>query len=74
MLLNYLRNDPRWEIKLKALKDLHLLAKPGAHLWPPNAIDDIIDFVLDTKQSNILVSALSMVSINVFFQLMYIFL
>ncbi|KAJ8960602.1 hypothetical protein NQ318_013893 [Aromia moschata] len=58
LLLNYLKNDPRWEIKSKALVDLYDLAKPGAHLWPPGAIDDIIDFVLKTKQTRILTPAL----------------
>lgn len=58
LLLNYLKNDPRWEVKLKALEHLYELAKPGAHLWPTGAIDDIVDFVLNTKQTKILTPAL----------------
>lgn len=63
LLLGYLKNDPRWEVKLKALEHLYELAKPGAHLWPPGAIDDIVDFVLSTKQTKILTPALGKITI-----------
>lgn len=59
LLLNYLKNDPRWEIKIKALEHLYELAKPGAHLWPPGSVEDIIDYVLNSNQKRILSPALS---------------
>ncbi|CAH0553711.1 unnamed protein product [Brassicogethes aeneus] len=65
LLLHYLKNDPRWEVKLKAMQDLYELAKPGAHLWPSGSIEDIIDFVLNTKQTQILKPALSVIHILV---------
>ncbi|XP_018575936.1 integrator complex subunit 7 [Anoplophora glabripennis] len=65
LLLSYLKNDPRWEVKLKALEHLYELAKPGAHLWPSGAIDDIVDFVLNTKQTKILTPALGVIQVLV---------
>lgn len=57
--MNYLHNDPRWSVKSKTLQQLHELAKPGAHLWPPGAIDSIVDMALNTKQPRVLSLALS---------------
>lgn len=37
---------------------LHQLAKPGGHLWPPGAIDSIIDTAMESKQPKILSLAL----------------
>ncbi|KAJ8921543.1 hypothetical protein NQ315_003163 [Exocentrus adspersus] len=65
LLLSYLKNDPRWEVKLKALEHLYELAKPGAHLWPLGAIDDIVDFVKGTKQTRILTQALGVIQVLV---------
>lgn len=58
LLLKYLRNDPRWEVKSKCLQYLYKLAKPGAHLWPVGAVDDIIDFALDSVQPRVLTLSL----------------
>jgi hypothetical protein len=58
LLLKYLRNDPRWEVKSKCLQFLYQLAKPGAHLWPPGATDNIIDFTLHAHQPKVLTLAL----------------
>lgn len=41
---------------------LYELARPGAHLWPPGAVDNLIDFVLNTKHVQILTPALSKLS------------
>lgn len=65
LLLNYLKCDPRWEIKLKALQHLYELAKPGAHLWPPGAIDEIINFALNTEQKKILSPSLRVLQVLV---------
>ncbi|XP_057654555.1 integrator complex subunit 7 [Diorhabda carinulata] len=65
LLLNYLKSDPRWEIKLRALQHLYELAKPGAHLWPPGAIDEIINFALNTDQKKILSPSLRVLQVLV---------
>lgn len=58
LLLKYLRTDPRWEVKSKSLQHLYQLAKPGAHLWPPGAIDSIVDMALQTQAPRVLSLAL----------------
>ncbi|KAF7282000.1 hypothetical protein GWI33_003665 [Rhynchophorus ferrugineus] len=65
LLLKYLKNDPRWEVKSKALQHLYELAKPGAHLWPPGAADDLIDYVFNTKWNKILMPGLCVVQVLV---------
>lgn len=60
MLLNYLHKDLRWSVKSKVLVHLHQLAKPGGHLWPPGAVDTIIDTAMETQQPKILSLALGM--------------
>lgn len=45
-------------MKSKALEQLHQLAKPGGHLWPPGAVDSIVDIASDTKQPRVLSLAL----------------
>lgn len=59
LLLNYLKNDARWKVKLKALEHLYDLAKPGAHLWPPGSVEELIEYILETEQKRILIPALS---------------
>lgn len=66
-MLKYLRNDARWEIKSHCLKALYKLAKPGAHLWPAGAIDDFIDFTLQSDQARIVTLALGMKMFEAFF-------
>jgi integrator complex subunit 7 len=63
LLLKYLRNDPRWEVKSKCLQFLYQLAKPGAHLWPPGATDNIIDFTLHAHQPKVLTLALGVIQV-----------
>lgn len=41
-------------MKSNALQQLHKLSKPGGHLWPPGAVDSIIDMALETKQPRVL--------------------
>nr|CAH7751876.1 unnamed protein product [Callosobruchus chinensis] len=65
LLLKYLKNDPRREIKLKALEHLYELAKPGAHLWPPGSVEEIIEYVLNDKQKRLVVPALCVLKILV---------
>ncbi|XP_074033531.1 integrator complex subunit 7 [Leptinotarsa decemlineata] len=65
LLLKYLKNDPRWEVKSKALQHLYELAKPGAHLWPPGSVEDIIDYVLSSNQKKILLPALRVLQVLV---------
>ncbi|KAJ3665781.1 hypothetical protein Zmor_001256 [Zophobas morio] len=63
LLLKYLRNDPRGEVKSKCLQFLYKLAKPGAHLWPPGATDNIIDFALHANKSKLLMLALGVIQV-----------
>ncbi|XP_030755843.1 integrator complex subunit 7 [Sitophilus oryzae] len=65
LLLKYLKNDPRWEVKSKALQHLYELAKPGAHLWPQGAADDLIDYVFNTKWNKILMPGLCVIQVLV---------
>ncbi|XP_050514546.1 integrator complex subunit 7 isoform X1 [Diabrotica virgifera virgifera] len=65
LLLNYLKNDPRWEIKLKALEHLYELAKPGAHLWPPGAVEEIINYALNSNKKKILSPSLRVLQVLV---------
>lgn len=64
-LLEYLRNDPRWEIKAKALEDLRSLAKPGAHLWPQGSVDSLVEMALDTESPKFLMLTLGVVLVIV---------
>lgn len=63
LLLKYLKNDPRWEVKSKALQHLYELAKPGAHIWPPGAVDDLIDYVLSISRNKILMPGLCVIQV-----------
>ncbi|CAH1119366.1 unnamed protein product [Phaedon cochleariae] len=65
LLINYLKNDARWEIKLKALQHLYELAKPGAHLWPPGSVENIIEYVLNSNKKKILRPALRVLQVLV---------
>lgn len=58
LLLDYMRNDARHQVKLESLKHLYLLAKPGAHLWPPKALEDLIDYILNITDKRLLTSGL----------------
>lgn len=58
LLIKYLRNDPRWEVKSRSLQHLHQLAQPGAHLWSPDAIDHIIDINFEINNRHILMLTL----------------
>ncbi|XP_044761796.1 integrator complex subunit 7 [Coccinella septempunctata] len=63
LLIKYLRNDPRWEIKSKCLHYLYQLAKPGSHLWPPGAINEIIDIAETTSKMKILTLTLRVIQV-----------
>ncbi|KAK9871145.1 hypothetical protein WA026_011427 [Henosepilachna vigintioctopunctata] len=63
LLIRYLKTDPRWDIKSKCLLHLFELAKPGAHLWPPGALDEIIDIALNTHKTKILTLALRVIQV-----------
>lgn len=65
LLLKYLKNDPRWEVKSKALQHLYELAKPGAHIWPQGAVDDFIDYVSATNRNKILMPGLCVIQVLV---------
>lgn len=54
LLLQYLRTDARWAVKVQALQGLHLLAGQGAHLWPPGAVEAIVDVALNTPYQKVL--------------------
>lgn len=54
----YLRNDQRWAIKAEALKGLHRLASEGAHLWPQDSVEDIVQVALNTDKNYLLSAAL----------------
>ncbi|ERL84782.1 hypothetical protein D910_02207 [Dendroctonus ponderosae] len=58
LLLKYLKTDPRWEVKSKALQHLYELAIPGAHIWPQGAVDDLIDYVLSRNYTIVICEAL----------------
>lgn len=58
LLVNYLRNDPRWAVKAESLKGLHRLASEGAHLWPQDSIGDIVEVAMSTDKNHLLSSAL----------------
>lgn len=61
--MKYLRNDSRWEVKSKCLHLLYQLAKPGPHLWPAGAIDNIIDFSLCAEKPEVLTLALRVIQV-----------
>ncbi|XP_044259605.1 integrator complex subunit 7 [Tribolium madens] len=63
LLLQYLRKDLGSEVKSKCLQFLYQLAKPGAHLWPPGATNNIIDFTLHTHQPQLLTLALGVIQV-----------
>ncbi|XP_017781296.1 PREDICTED: integrator complex subunit 7 [Nicrophorus vespilloides] len=63
LLLQYLKTDPRWEVKSHCLKYLHQMAKPGAHLWPNGAVDCILDMALETTSPKMLRLALSVIEV-----------
>ncbi|KAI4458261.1 c1orf73 protein [Holotrichia oblita] len=63
LLLQYLNNDPRWQIKFRALQHLYHLAQPGAHLWPTGAVDSIVDIALNTRSLKVLKLALSVIQV-----------
>ncbi|KAK5650389.1 hypothetical protein RI129_001418 [Pyrocoelia pectoralis] len=63
LLLKYLQSDPRWEVKSKSLQYLHQLAKPGAHLWPPGAIDNIVDMAMQTQAPKVLSLTLDVIGV-----------
>ncbi|KAK4882914.1 hypothetical protein RN001_006233 [Aquatica leii] len=63
LLLKYLQSDPRWEVKSKSLQYLYQLAKPGAHLWPPGAIDNIVDMAMQTQAPKVLSLALDVIGV-----------
>jgi hypothetical protein len=41
-------------VKVQALQGLHLLAGQGAHLWPPGAVEAIVDVALNTPYQKVL--------------------
>ncbi|KAH1012969.1 integrator complex subunit 7 isoform X1 [Dendroctonus ponderosae] len=65
LLLKYLKTDPRWEVKSKALQHLYELAIPGAHIWPQGAVDDLIDYVLSSNRNKILMPGLCVIQVLV---------
>lgn len=73
LLLEYMKNDTRRQVKLESLKHLYHLAKPGAHLWPPKALEEFIDYVLNMNDKRLLYSGLrEYLNINAQFVLMVI--
>ncbi|XP_067013341.2 integrator complex subunit 7 [Anabrus simplex] len=54
LLLQYLNTDPRWEVKAQVLKHLHYLAGQGAHLWPPGAMEAVVQVALNTPYEKML--------------------
>lgn len=54
LLLEYIRNDIRRQVKKESLKHLYHLAKPGAHLWPQSALEDFIDYLLNISDKGLL--------------------
>jgi hypothetical protein len=41
-------------VKVQVLHGLHLLAGQGAHLWPPGAVEAIVDVALNTPYQKVL--------------------
>ncbi|XP_050311568.1 integrator complex subunit 7 [Anthonomus grandis grandis] len=65
LLLKYLKSDPRWQVKSKSLQHLYELAKPGAHIWPPGSVDDLIGYVFSTDKNQILILGLCVIQVLV---------
>ncbi|XP_022912913.1 integrator complex subunit 7 [Onthophagus taurus] len=65
LLLEYLHEDSRFQIKSSVLQQLYELAKPGAHLWPPGAVDSIIDMAYTTESPRILRLSLRVIKVLV---------
>ncbi|KAB0802821.1 hypothetical protein PPYR_05007 [Photinus pyralis] len=63
LLLKYLQSDPRWQVKSKSLQYLYQLAKPGAHLWPIGAIDNIVDMAMQTRAPKVLSLTLDVIGV-----------
>lgn len=63
LLLKYLRSDPRWEVKAQALKSLHHLASQGGHLWPPGAVEAIVDVASMTETQKVLSLSLGVIQV-----------
>ncbi|XP_049812143.1 LOW QUALITY PROTEIN: integrator complex subunit 7 [Schistocerca nitens] len=55
LLLEYLREDPRWAVKAQVVRDLRALAQVGAHLWPAGAVEALLE-VADTTPYELLLS------------------
>lgn len=63
LLLQYLRTDPRWEVKAQALKNLHQLASQGGHLWLAGAVEAIVDVASNTKTQKVLSLSLCVIQV-----------
>ncbi|XP_045470369.1 integrator complex subunit 7 [Harmonia axyridis] len=63
LLIHYLKIHPSWEIQSKCLHYLYQLAKPGSHLWPPGAINDIIDLAENTSKMKFLTLTLRVIQV-----------
>lgn len=48
LLLKYLHEDPRQDVKFHALQDLMQLAEKGSHLWLPKLLEKVVEFALET--------------------------
>lgn len=73
LLLDYMKNDARRQVKLESLKHLYHLAKPGAHLWPPKALEELIDYILNINDKALLTSGLRKYSQVLFNLTLFIF-
>lgn len=63
LLIRYISSDPRKKVKSKCLEHLYELAKPGAHLWPSEALNSTLDIALETTSPKLLSAALSVVEV-----------
>lgn len=63
LLITYLRNDPRWEVKAQALKNLHQLASQGGHLWLAGAVEAIVDVASNTETQKVLSLSLCVIQV-----------
>lgn len=65
LLVQYLRNDPRWKVKAGVLDGLHRLAREGPNLWSKTAVADVVQVAYSTDKPALLSSALDVLTVLV---------
>lgn len=65
LLVQYLRDDPRWKVKAGVLEGLRRLAREGPNLWPKDAVTDVVQVAFTTDKPALLSSALDVLTVLV---------